>query len=92
MRGTLSSYASLFKHRVRTRKGVVSLTTWVLYLFLLCSILGRFGVAFLGFAFNLDDNPYYYHPIVRADWVNGTVGGNHSIENALAPEQDSTSK
>ena len=84
IRGTLSSYALLFVHQVRTRQAMVSLTTWLLFLFLLCSVLGRFGVASLGFAFNLEESPNYYPPLFRPDWANGTVGGSDTIEKALA--------
>jgi len=84
MRGALSSYASLFVHQVRTRRGVVAPTTWVLFLFLLCSFLGRFGVAFLGFAFNPEENPHYTPPLFTPDWVNGTVNEDDSMRIALA--------
>jgi len=86
IRGTLSAYASLFIHQFHTRKGLVSFNTWVLFLFLLCSVIGRFGVAFLGFAFNLEDSPNYIPRLFMPDWGNGTVGGNDSIEMALASE------
>jgi len=84
MRGTLSSYGLLFLHQVRTRQGRFAPMTWVLFLFLLCSLLSRFGVAFLGFAFNLEDTPYYNAPVLRPDWVNGTVNGDTSIQMAMA--------
>jgi len=86
MRGTLLSYASLFIHQVRTRRGLGASTTWVLFLFLVCSLLGRFGVAFLGFAFNLEEKPYYTHRLFRPDWVNGAVNGDDSVRMALASE------
>ena len=73
VRGTLSSYAFLFMHQIRTRQGLVTPTTWVLFLFLLCSVAGRLGVALLGFAFNLDESPLYTPPLFRPDWVNGAV-------------------
>lgn len=85
MRGTLSSYTSLFIQQARTRRGS---TTSVLFLFLVCSLLGRFGVAFLGFAFNLEEKPYYTHRLFRPDWVNGTVNGDDSVRMALASELD----
>jgi len=70
-------------HQVRTRQGLVSPTTWVLFLFLICSLCGRFGVAFLGFAFNLEDKVFHHNAIVRPDWVNGTITRDDSIEKAL---------
>ena len=84
MRGTLSSFTLLFVHQVRTRQGLVASTTWVLLLFLLCSLLGRFGVSLLGFAFNLEDSPFYDPPLFRSDWANATLGGDDSIVMALA--------
>ena len=76
VRGTLSSYAFLFMHQIHTRQGLVTPTTWVLFLFLLCSIAGRLGVALLGFAFNFDERPLYTPPLWRPDWVNGAVNIN----------------
>ena len=70
-------------HQARTRQGLVSPTTWVLFLFLICSLCGRFGVAFLGFAFNLEDKAFHHAPIVRPDWVNGMIPGDDSIQKAL---------
>jgi len=84
MRGTLWSYASLFVHQVRTRRGIVNPTTWVLFLFLFCSLVGRFGVAFFGFAFNLEDSPSYTPALFRPNWANGTVHGDGSHDAALA--------
>ena len=78
------SYTLLFVHQARTRQGIASLTTWVLFLFLLCSLIGRFGIAFLGFAYNLEEMPYFISPILRPDWDNGTVNGDDSIQMALA--------
>ena len=60
-------------HRIRTRQGLVAPTTWVLFVFLLCSVAGRFGVALLGFAFNLDDTSFVTSAYFRPDWVNGTM-------------------
>lgn len=73
MRGTLSSYILLFMHRVHTWQGLVTSTTGVLVLFLLCSLVGRFGVAFLGFGFSLDDTLIYIPPLSRPDWRNGSI-------------------
>ena len=63
--GTLSSYTLLYIHQVRTRRGLVAPTTWLLFLFVLCSVVGRFGVALLGFAFNLEETPLYSAPVYR---------------------------
>ena len=85
MRGTLSSYALLFIHQVRPRRKRVASTTWILFLFLLCSLVGRFGVAFLGFAFNIEDRLHYIPPLFRPNWENGTVNPNTGDqETALA--------
>lgn len=73
-------------YQIRIRQGRVA-TTWVLFVFLLCCLFGRFGVAFLGFAFNLEDHPYYIPPTVRPDWENGTVNGDDSFQMALASGQ-----
>lgn len=85
MRGTLSSYTFLFIHQVRTRRGLAASTTWVLLLFLLCSLVGRFGVSFLGFSFNLEESPFYGPPLFRPNWANGTVnpGPYHKISAPL---------
>ncbi|KAF8423516.1 hypothetical protein EV426DRAFT_700129 [Tirmania nivea] len=84
MMGTPSSYALLFMHQVRTRRGLVTPTTWVLFLYLLGSVFGRFGVAFLGFAVNLDDSAVYTPPLFRPNWANGTVDGDDSHDTDLA--------
>lgn len=34
---------------------------------------------FLGFASNLEGNPYYIYPLLRPDWQNGTLNGDDSI-------------
>ena len=81
--GTLSSYALLFVHQARTRRGLVTPTTWVLLLFLFCSLGGRFGVAFLGFAFNLEETPHYTPPLFRPNWANGTVDSGSSYDTVL---------
>jgi len=84
VRGTLGSYALLFIHQVRTRRSLVAPTTSVLFLYLFCSIAGRFSVAFLGFAFNLENSPLYNPALFRPNWVNGTVNGDDSHDAALA--------
>jgi len=84
MRGAPSTYAALFMHQVGTRRGLAASTTWVLFLFLLCSLIGIFGVALLGFAFNLEENPNFNQPLCKTDWVNGTMNGDDSIPMALA--------
>ncbi|KAF8423525.1 hypothetical protein EV426DRAFT_601855 [Tirmania nivea] len=78
MMGTLSSYALLFTHQVRTQRCFASPTTWILFLFLLFSVFGRFGVAFLGFAFTLEDTPLYTPALFRPNWANGTINGGSS--------------
>ena len=72
-------------HQASTRQGLAAPTTWVLFLFLLCSLLGRFGVAFLGFAFNLDNvgTTKYQPPLFKTDWVNMTL---QSAKIALIPK------
>jgi len=82
MRGTLSQYASVFKHQVFTGQQCGS-TTLLLFLFLLFSLLGRFGVALLGFAYNLKVNLYSEGPLFRPDWGNGTLSGDDSSLKAL---------
>ena len=84
MRGTLCSYASLFMSQVRSRRGLAAPTTWVLFLFLLGSLVGRFGIAFLGFSFILDDSLLYTEAIFRPNWANGTVSGDGSRDAALS--------
>ena len=81
--GSLSSYALLFFHQVKARGRHITRTTLVLFLYLICSIVGRFGVAFLGFAFNLDETPLYTQPLLRPNWVNGTVNTNDAHGMAL---------
>ncbi|KAF8423518.1 hypothetical protein EV426DRAFT_700130 [Tirmania nivea] len=66
MRGTLSSYASLFMHKV----GI----SGVVFLYLLCSVVGRFGVVTLGFAFNIEESP---PPLFRPDWAKGAVNSDY---------------
>ena len=79
-------------HQVRTRQGLVAPTTWVLLLFLLCSLLGRFGVALLGFAFNLEDTAFYEPPHFRPDWANMTLGRDDSIAMALVSQFGASSQ
>jgi len=55
----------------------------VSFLFLLCSLVGRFGVAFLGFGFNLEDTSFHEETIFRPDWVNGTLNMDDPILKAL---------
>ena len=83
MRGTLGSYAALFIHQARTRRGLGTPATWVLFLYVFCSVAGRFGVAFLGFAFNLEDSPVYTPALLRPNWEGGTVNGDGSHDAAL---------
>lgn len=71
MRGTLAQYASVFKHQVFTLQQC-DLTALLLPLFLLYSLLGRCGVAFLGFAYNIEDNPYSHAPL---SGLIGAMGG-----------------
>jgi len=82
MRGTLSQYALLFKRQVFTLQQCDS-TALLLFLFLLCSLLGRFGVAFLGFAYNIDVDPYSDAPLFRPDWENGSLNRDDSSLKAL---------
>lgn len=60
-------------HQILPRRGLATSPSWILFPFLLCSLLGRFGVAFLGFAFNLDDTVYHIDPLTQPDWVNGSL-------------------
>ena len=73
MTGTFSSYAFLFMHKVRTHRGNATMATWVLCLYLLCSVVGRLGVAPLGLTFNIEEYSDYTPPIWRPKWKNGTV-------------------
>ncbi|RPB29215.1 hypothetical protein L211DRAFT_864775 [Terfezia boudieri ATCC MYA-4762] len=84
--GTPLSYTALFMHEIRTRRGLVASGTLMLFLFLLCSLLGRFGIAFLGLAFNLDDSPHFTPPLFRPDWKNGTLSKDSSVLTDLASE------
>ncbi|KAF8423514.1 hypothetical protein EV426DRAFT_717345 [Tirmania nivea] len=88
MKGTLSSYAAILMNKVRARWGFVTPTTWVLFLYLLGSLFGRFGVAFLGFAFNLEDSPHFSPALFRPNWANGTVNGDYSHYTDLASLTD----
>lgn len=45
----------------------------VIFLYLLCSICGRFGVAFLGFGYTLEITVEYTPPQLRPDWENLTL-------------------
>ena len=42
-------------------------------IFIVLSIVVRFGVVLLGFAYNLEENPVFTPPLYRPDWVNMTV-------------------
>jgi len=86
--GTLSSYALLYIHQIRTRRGFAAPTTWVLLLFVFCSVVGRFGVAFIGFAFTLEETPLYTPQLLRPNWVNGTIGQGGLSNTALTTEGD----
>lgn len=55
----------------------------MLILYLLCSILGRFGVAFLGLTFNLDDAPFYRPPLSIPDWGSKTLHRDNSVQKEL---------
>ena len=41
----------------------------VVFVFMVVSVLGRFGVALLGFAYNLEDTPYVKEALYRPDWA-----------------------
>ena len=82
MGGTLLSYTLLFIQQVRIRQRLGTPNTWVLCLFVLCSLAGRFGVAFLGFSFNLEETPHVEHALLRPNWVNGTANGGSSQDMA----------
>ena len=84
MRGTLWSYFLLFMRQFRRLKRLTAATTWVLFVFLLSSLIGRFGVAFLGFAFLLEDIPIYTPAVFRPNWANGTVNSDSPHDAALA--------
>ena len=58
----------------------------MLVLYLLCSLFGRFGVAFLGLTFNLDDSPVNIPPLSAPAWENGTLHRDDSIQEALDKE------
>ena len=84
MRGTLWSYCLLFIRQFRPLKCLAAATTWVLFIFLLFSLIGRFGGAFLGFAFLLEDISIHTPAIFRPNWANGAVNGDGSHDAALA--------
>ena len=42
-------------------------------MFLFTSLVGSFGIAFLGFAFAIDDTPKHTAALYRPDWVNATL-------------------
>jgi len=84
MRGTLWSYCLLCIHQFRPLQRLATAAAWVLFLFLLCSLVGRFGVAFLGFAFVLEDIPHYTPALFRPNWETGTVHGDDSHDADLA--------
>ena len=46
-------------------------------------MFGRFGVAFLGFAFNLENKPFHDAPILRPDWAKGTLNRDDVIQQKL---------
>ena len=81
MMGTLSAYTLLFMHQLRTCR---CHGTWALGLYLVSSVVGRFGVAFLGFAFNIEEAPLYTAPLFRPNWKQGLVKGDGSHDTALA--------
>ena len=83
MRGTLLAYTSLFKLQIRTKQGRFTWATLVLALYLLCSILGRFGVALLGLTFNVEDTPFYTPPLFTPAWENGTLQRDNSVQKVL---------
>ena len=49
------------------------MTTTVVLIYIACAIVGYFCVAFLGFAYNLDEIAIYTEPLLRPDWVNLTT-------------------
>lgn len=79
MRGTLPSYMSLFVNQVRIRQRLATSTTWVLLLYILFSIFGRFGIAFLGFAFNFGETLHYAPPLFRPNWADGIVESDDTL-------------
>ena len=78
MRGSLLGYSTLFARRIctpYTRKKPESKSGKVLlvvFVFMVLSVIGRFSVAFLGFAYNLQETPHNQQPLFRPDWVNLT--------------------
>ena len=69
MKGTLSSYALLLLNELRTCKHLR--TIFPILLYLITSLIGRFGVGFIGLTFNLNVEVSYIAPLMRPDWSNG---------------------
>ena len=60
---------------------------------MILSILGRFSVAFLGFAYNLYDESIFTPSIYRPDWVNQTMISNmRDLTSTLAVETNDPGK
>ena len=72
LQGTLSSYTLLLRNQF-TKRHWANLTTYVALMFIWVSIIGRFAVAFLGFAYNLEDTAHYRAPLSRPDWVHLSI-------------------
>lgn len=62
MNGSLFSYTLL----------CIRKPSFLVVCFLICSVCGRFGVALLGFAYNMDEIIHHRDPLYRPDWANLT--------------------
>ncbi|KAH6847174.1 hypothetical protein B0I37DRAFT_445466 [Chaetomium sp. MPI-CAGE-AT-0009] len=58
----------LLWHHVKNRDARWTRTTWTVLLYLLVNLLGRFSIAALGLAYNLNETPYTEYPVKVPDW------------------------
>ncbi|KAF8457849.1 hypothetical protein BDZ91DRAFT_666346 [Kalaharituber pfeilii] len=65
------SWALVWEH---TREGRWTLTSTIVFIFLIITVIGRLSVAGFGLTFNLADEPNRYYPIRISDWSLGVVG------------------
>ncbi|KAK3291976.1 uncharacterized protein B0H64DRAFT_377535 [Chaetomium fimeti] len=58
----------LIWHHATDRNARWTRTTWAVLLYLLVNVLGRFSIAALGLAYNLNEIPYTEYPVMVPDW------------------------
>jgi hypothetical protein len=58
----------LLWHYARNRNAKWTRTAWAVLLYLFVNTLGRFSIASLGFAYNLNEIPYTEYPVMVPDW------------------------